>query len=143
MEILPSAVLFCCTMNAIRSPMAEGLMKRYHGARVYIDSVGVAAGPVDPLMVDVMREIGIDMAHHQPKPFGTLTDDSFDMVIALSDEARRCGERLTRYRHCDLRLWKVTDPSLAEGSRAVRIAAYRHLREELRDKILDLFPPPI
>ena len=142
MEVLPSAVLFCCTMNAIRSPIAEGLMKRYHGARVYIDSVGITAGAADPLVTEVMREIGIDMSRHQPKPFGTLTDDSFDMVIALSEEARRGAERLTRYRHCDLRLWKVSDPSLAEGSRAARITAYRHLREELRDKILDLFPPP-
>jgi protein-tyrosine-phosphatase len=141
MEVLPSAVLFCCTMNAIRSPMAEGLMKRYHGARVYIDSVGVTAGTADPLMTEVMREIGIDMSRHQPKPFATLTDDSFDVVIALSDDARVSAERLTRYRHCDLRLWKVTDPSLREGTREARIAAYRQVREELRDKILDLFPP--
>src|ERR1044072_5529841 len=94
-EILPSAVLFCCNMNAIRSPMAEGLMKRYHGARVYIDSAGITAAAVDPVMVEVMKEIGIDMSRHQPKPFSTLTDDSFDMVIALSDEARAQAERLT------------------------------------------------
>src|SRR2546430_16344696 len=114
MEILPSAVLFCCTMNVIRSPIAEGLMKRSHGSRVYIDSVGVTTGAADPLVAEVMKEIGVDMSRHQPKPFSTLTDDSFDIVIALSDEARARAEQLTRYRHCKLRLWKGSDPSLIE-----------------------------
>jgi protein-tyrosine phosphatase len=142
MEVLPSAVLFCCTMNSIRSPMAEGLMKRYHGARVYIDSVGIRTGETDPLMIAVMKEIGVDMARHHPKTFATLADESFDTVICLSDEARARAEQFARYRHCELRFWKVSDPSLAEGNREARMAAYRELREQLRDKILDLYPLP-
>jgi protein-tyrosine-phosphatase len=142
MQVLPSAVLFCCTMNALRSPMAEGLMKRYHGDRVFIDSAGLTTGAPDPLMRVVMREIGVDMARHRPKTFSGLIDDSFDMVIALSGEAWAQAEAFARYRHCDLRLWNVPDPSLAEGTRDARLAAYRHLRDELRDRILDFFPPP-
>jgi protein-tyrosine-phosphatase len=139
-NILPSSILFCCTMNEIRSPMAEGIMKRFHGARVFVDSVGVRQGGVDPLMVEVMAEIGVDMSRHRPKIFDALTDDSFDMAIALSPEAKLSAEDLTRYMHCDVRLWNISDPSLSEGTRDARLAAYRQTRDQLQQKILDLFP---
>ena len=88
MLVLPSSVLFCCTMNEIRSPMAEGIMKRFHGTQVFVDSAGLRQGRLDPLMVEVMGEIGIDMSRHKPKIFASLADDSFDMAIALSPEAQ-------------------------------------------------------
>ena len=58
---LPSAVLFACTMNSVRSPMAEGILKFLHGNNIYIDSTGVRASEVDGFAVAVMDEIGIDM----------------------------------------------------------------------------------
>lgn len=130
--ILPSSVLFCCTMNEIRSAMAEGIMKRFHGGTVFVDSAGVRQGGHDPLMVEVMSEIGVDMSRHKPKVFGSLTDDSFDVAIALSPQARAAADELTRYRHCDVRLWNVTDPSLGEGSRDARLAAYRQTRDDIQ-----------
>ena len=139
MQILPSAVLFCCSMNEIRSAMAEGIMKQFHGWQVFVDSVGVRQGGLDPLMVEVMREIGVDMARHRPKTFDNLTDDSFDMAIALSSEAQVSAAELTRYVHCELRLWNITDPSLSEGSRDARLAAYRQARDQIQQRILDLF----
>jgi protein-tyrosine-phosphatase len=72
-----SSVLFACTYNAIRSPMAEALMKHYHGHRIYVDSVGVREGDLDPFMVAVMDEIGIDMSRHRCKTFDDLEDTSF------------------------------------------------------------------
>ena len=140
MQILPSAVLFCCSMNEIRSAMAEGIMKRFHGGQVFVDSVGARKGDLDPLMVEVMREIGVDMARHRPKIFDNLTDDSFDMPIALSSEAQVYAAELTRYVHCELCLWNITDPSLSEGSRDARLAAYRQTRDQIQQRILDLFP---
>jgi len=140
--ILPSSVLFCCTMNEIRSPMAEGIMKRFHGTQVFVDSVGVRQGSLDPLMVEVMAEIGVDMKRHRPKTFANLADDSFDVAIALSTEAQAAAAGLTRYMHCDLRLWSITDPSLSEGTREARLAAYRDTRDQLQQKVLDLFPRP-
>jgi protein-tyrosine-phosphatase len=86
--ILPSSVLFCCTMNEIRSPMAEGIMKRFHGTQVFVDSAGVRQGGLDPLMVEVMAEIGVDMTRHKPKVFDNLTDDSFDMARSQSRRRR-------------------------------------------------------
>ena len=138
--ILPSSVLFCCTMNEIRSPMAEGIMKRFHGGRVFVDSAGLREGELDALMVEAMAEIGVDMLRHNPKTFGGLTDQSFDLMVALSPESHAAAAELTRYMHCELRLWHIHDPSLIEGSRAARLAAYRATRDQLQQKILDLFP---
>ena len=61
----PSAVLFACNMNVVRSPMAEALLKRRLGTRVYVDSCGARHGELDPFVVEVMAEIGIDMNKHQ------------------------------------------------------------------------------
>jgi protein-tyrosine phosphatase len=138
--ILPSSVLFCCTMNEIRSPMAEGIMKRFHGMQVFVDSAGARQGGLDPLMVEVMAEIGVDMTRHKPKIFDNLTDDSFDMAIAMSPEAKAAADEMTRYMSCDVRLWNIADPSLTEGSRDARLAAYRATRDQLQHKILDMFP---
>ncbi len=137
--ILPGSVLFCCTMNEIRSPMAEGMMKRFHGTHVFVDSAGMRQGSLDTLMVEVMGEIGVDMARHKPKTFDNL-DNSFDMAIALSPQAAEEVKEKMRYANCDIRLWNITDPSLMEGTRDARLAAYRATRDQIQHKILDLFP---
>ncbi len=140
MQVLPSAVLFCCNLNQVRSPMAEGILKRFHGARIFVDSAGVYEGGLDPFMVEVMREIGVDMSRHRPKTMTNLDAESFELVIALSRPAREKAESLTRYTHCDLRTWEIADPTQVEGARAARLAAYRQVRDQLQQKILDLFP---
>jgi protein-tyrosine phosphatase len=143
MTVLPSSVLFCCTMNEIRSPMAEGIMKRFHGTRVFVDSAGIHQGQLDPFMVEVMGEIGVDMSRHKPKLFDNLEDDSFDMIIALSPHAQHRAVELTRYINCEARFWKIFDPSLVEGSRDTKLTAYRQVRDQIQHKILDLFPRPM
>jgi protein-tyrosine-phosphatase len=140
MHVLPSAVLFCCNLNEVRSPMAEGILKRFHGARVFVDSAGIQQGARDPFMVEVMREIGVDMSRHQPKTLDTLDLDSFEQVIALSPYARDMAEKRTRYTHCEVRTWDIPDPTRTEGARETRLAAYRDVRDLLQQKILDLFP---
>ena len=140
MQVLPSAILFCCNLNEVRSPMAEGIMKRFHGNRVFVDSAGVREGGQDPFMIEVMREIGVDMSRHRPKTIANLDADSFELVVALSPQARERAEEVTRYMHCEVRGWDIADPTRVEGSRAVRLAAYRQVRDELQRKILELFP---
>lgn len=142
MQILPAAVLFCCNLNEVRSPMAEGIMKRFHGNRVFVDSAGIMAGGLDPFMVEIMAEIGVDMARHKPKTLDAVDTDSFEMVIALSPTARDKAQDLIRYMHCDLRAWDIPDPTQAEGNRAARLTAYRQVRDLIQQKILDLFPLP-
>ena len=140
---LPGAVLFVCNHNAIRSPMAEGLLKALLGHRVFVDSVGVLpTDQADPFMVTVMDELGIDMGRHRPKSFDDLeaASESFDLVVTLTPAAQHRALELTRFASIDVEYWVSFDPSSIEGSREVRLDAYRQVRDLLRDRILERFP---
>ena len=139
MARLPASVLFACTYNAIRSPIAEGLMKYLLGHRVYVDSVGVRAQSVDPFAVAVMDEIGIDISGHSAKIFDGLEDTSFDLIISLSPEAQHRAVEMTRTSAAELEFWNTFEPSLVEGSREMRLAAYREVREKLFARLKDRF----
>lgn len=136
----PSAVLFACTMNSIRSPMAEAIMKHFHGRDVFVDSVGVRTRDLEGFAVEVMAEIGIDISHHKPKTFDDMEDSSFDLVISLSPEAQHKAVDLTRYMACEVEFWHTFDPSVVEGSREMRLEAYRQVRDELVRRIKERFP---
>lgn len=139
---LPSAVLFACTQNAVRSPMAEGYLKHLHGTRIYVDSVGLRGGhEVDPFAIEVMREIGIDLMRHRHKAFDTLADTSFDVVVTLSPEAHHRALEMTRVMACEVEYWPTFDPTIVEGAREVRLAAYRDVRDGLIRRIQERFPP--
>jgi protein-tyrosine phosphatase len=140
MACFPSAVLFACTMNAIRSPIASGLMKMMHGTRVYVTSVGVHEGVQDGFAIKVMEEIGVDISSHVPRTFDDLEDDSFDVIVSLSPEAQHKAVEMTRHMSCDVLFWNTFDPSLATGSWEERADAYRRIRDELEEKIYDAFP---
>ncbi len=140
MLALPGSVLFACTMNAIRSPMAEAFLKFLHGRHVYVDSVGVRAGELDPFAVVVMDEIGIDLGRHRPKSFDQLEDGYFDLVISLSPEAQHRAVELTRGNATELEFWHMPDPSLVDSSRDQRLQAYRQLRDLLIARIHERFP---
>jgi protein-tyrosine-phosphatase len=139
---LPGSVLFACTHNAIRSPAAAALMHFLHGRRVYINSVGLRAQPVDPFAVAALDEIGIDISNHKPKTFEELEDDFFDLVISLSPEAQHRAVEMTRSSSCELEFWPTLDPSLITGNRETRLDAYRTLRDELLARIQARFPRP-
>ncbi|HEX9768400.1 MAG TPA: arsenate reductase ArsC [Kiloniellales bacterium] len=147
MEDLPRAVLFSCTLNSVRSPMAEGILKHLLGHKVYVDSVGVRGCEIDPFAVAVMEEIGIDLSRHRSKSFDDLADTSYDLIISLSPEAQHKAVELTRTMACEVEFWPIMDPTWVEGSREARLAAYRQVRDELRRRIearfaLDLKPVP-
>jgi protein-tyrosine-phosphatase len=138
--LAPGSVLFACTLNAVRSPMAEALMKHFHGKRIYCDSVGVRTEDIDPLAVEVMGEIGLDLKRHMGKSFEELSDLSYDLVITLSPEAQHRAMELTRHMACDVEYWRTFDPSAVEGNRETRLDAYRQVRDELKRRILKRFP---
>jgi protein-tyrosine-phosphatase len=140
MARLPSSVLFACTFNSIRSPMAEALLKHLHGRRIYVDSVGVREGAVDPFAVVVMDEIGIDISRHRAKSFDELEDTSYDLVVSLSPEAQHRAVELTRTMACDVEFWPMFDPTAVEGSREEMLNGYRIVRDMLRRRILERFP---
>lgn len=139
---LPGAVLFACTHNALRSPMAAGILRRYHGHRVWVDSVGVRPRATDDFMIAVMDEIGVDLSGHRARAFEDLEDENFDLIISLSPEAQHKAVDMTRTMACEVEFWNTFDPSLIEGSREVRLDAYREVRDQLERRLLERFPVP-
>jgi protein-tyrosine-phosphatase len=144
MARLPSSVLFACSFNSIRSPMAAALLRRLHPRHIYVDSVGVREAPLDPFAVAVMGEWGLDIAGHVPKTFDALEDTSFDLVVSLSPEAQHRAVELTRTMACEVEFWPMFDPTAVEGNREEMLAAYRLLRDHLQKRIRERFPaaPP-
>ena len=142
MDDLPSAVLFACSMNSVRSPMAEGILKFLHGTRIYVDSVGVRSLDVDGFAVSVMDEIGIDISGHQAKTFDDLEDTYFDLIVPLSPEAQHRAVEMTRVMAVDIEFWNTFDPSVIDpDNREQRLAAYRQVRDQLLARITEMFPP--
>lgn len=142
MARLPSSVLFACSLNSIRSPMAAGLMRHLHGRRIWVDSVGVREAALDPFAVRVMDEIGIDISRHQPKTFDELEDTSYDVVVSLSPEAQHRAVELTRTMACEVEFWPIFDATVVEGSREEMLSAYRMVRDHLKKRIIERFPLP-
>ncbi|MBL4740349.1 MAG: hypothetical protein JKY12_05110 [Sneathiella sp.] len=142
----PSSVLFACTHNSIRSPMAEIIMKSLYGHKIYVDSAGILATDVDGFAIEVLDEIGLEGEKHASKNFEDLEDDSFDLIIALSPEARKRAEEMTKTTACDVEYWVTVDPSQVEGNREMRLNEYRHVRDDLYQKIKTRFataPAPL
>ena len=102
--------------------------------------MGVRAGEVDPFAVEVMDELGINLSRHRSKSFDDLEDTSYDLIISLSPEAQHKAVDMTRTMACDVEFWHTLDPSIIEGSREVRLDAYRQVRDQLKRKIEARFP---
>jgi protein-tyrosine-phosphatase len=143
----PCAVLFACNSNRVRSPMAEALLKRLVGDRIFVDSCGLrspepeAGHEGDLLARAVMNEIGCDLADHAPKAFADLQDGSFDLVISLTPEAQTAAEALAATRSVELEYWPTVDPTLTDGSREMQLGAYRDVRDALAARIAARFGP--
>ncbi len=135
-----TSVLFACSYNAVRSPMAEALLKRHFGKRIYVDSVGVRHGEADPFMIAVMAELEIDRTRHRTKTFDELEDTSFDLVISLSPEAHHRAIEMVRTMACEVEYWQTFDPTILEGSRDARLDGYRQIRDGLAVRIGRRFP---
>jgi protein-tyrosine-phosphatase len=141
----PLAVLFACGLNSVRSPIAAGLFAQIFGRAIYVSSVGVRKGELDPFAVAVMAEIGIDISRHKPITFEELEEWeglNFDLIVTLSPEAHHRAMELTRTSAVDVEYWPTEDPSAVEGNRAQRIDAYREVREQLLARIQERFAKP-
>jgi protein-tyrosine-phosphatase len=132
---LPSAVLFACTQNAIRSVMAAAIMKHFYGHKVYVASCGLKPGQADPFVTAVMDEMGIETAKHRPQGFDDLEDSSFDIVISLSPEAHHRALEMTRTMAIEAEYWPTMDPSVTSGSREQILDSYRDVRDQLVQKL--------
>ena len=131
----PQSVLFACSMNAVRSPMAEALAKQLFGRDIYFASAGVRAGELDGFAISAMDELGIDVSKHRPHTFEDLEDSSFDVIISLSPEAHHRALEFTRTMAVEVIYWPTIDPTAVQGTRENMLDAYRGVRDGLQKKI--------
>ena len=146
---LPQSVLFCCDHNAVRSPMAEGIMKQFYGTGTYVQSVGVRNDmEIDGFSITVCEEIGVELSRHRSRSFDEMEqwgDDlsSFDLVVALSPASQRRALELTRFFHLDVEYWPILDPTGLGETRDDKLAAYRQTRDQIIGKLKERWGEPV
>ena len=142
MSRLPASVLYVCSMNKVRSPMAAAVTRRLYGDALPAQSSGLRASEdVDAMASAVMQEIGVDLSGHRPRPMDDIDARAFSVMVALSADAWEAVRPLAKL-GVEVEFWPVSDPTLEEGSRDQRLEAYRHTRQELESRITERFGPP-
>jgi arsenate reductase len=122
-----------CTHNSARSQMAEGLLRALAGARFEVHSAGTEATVVRPLAIRAMEEIGVDISGQESKTLERYLGEPFDYVITVCDDA---NEACPFFPGAKNRLhWSFGDPSRAGGSEEDRLALFRRVRDEIRERI--------
>ena len=129
----PKYVLILCTGNSARSQMAEGLLRQQGGNQFEVFSAGMEPSRVNPLAIEAMREIGIDISDHLSKSVDEFIGQEFDYVITVCDKAK---ESCPIFPGKAQRIhWSIDDPAAAEGDEAIRLAIFRRLRDEIRERL--------
>lgn len=126
-------VLFLCTGNSCRSQMAEGLLRHFAGDRFDVASAGTHPSILHPNAVAVMREIGIDISHHQSKGMALLVGQHFDYVITVCDRAKESCPLFPDA--LSLHHWPLDDPASAQGSPEERTVVFRRVRDDIAARI--------
>lgn len=149
MSEIPSSVLFCCDHNAVRSPMAEGMMKQFYGQAAYVQSAGVKNDmEIDGFSIAVCQELGIELSRHRSRSFEEMQqwgDDlsQFDLIVALSPASQRQALELTRYHHLTVEYWPILDPTGLGETRDAKLESYRQARDQIKTKMIERFGPPV
>ena len=142
MTELPQSILFCCDHNAVRSPMAEGIMKKLYGTGTYVQSAGVKNDlEIDGFCIAVCQEIDVELSRHRSRSFDEMEqwgDDisSYDLVIALSPASQRRALELTRFFHLDVEYWPIMDPTGLGESRQAKLESYRQTRDQILERLI-------
>ena len=144
----PTSVLFACDHNAVRSPMAEGIMKKYYGTRIFVQSVGVKHDlEVDGFSVSVAAEIDVPLDKHRVRSFDDMEEwgddiDGYDLVIALSPASQRRALEYTRVHALEVEYWPIFDPTGLGETREDKLRVYRQMRDQVSQRIINRFGPP-
>lgn len=118
-------VLFVCVHNAGRSQMAAGFLAKLGEGRVHVRTAGSApAGEINPVAVDAMREVGIDLAQEFPKPLSEEVVRAADVVITMG-----CGDACPIYPGKRYEDWELDDPAGQD------LETVREIREEIRRRV--------
>lgn len=146
---LPHSILFCCDYNSIRSPMAEGMMKKLYGTGCYVQSAGVKSDrDVDGFAIAVCEEVGIELSRHRARDFEQMQqwgDDlgSFDLIVALSPASQRHALEQTRSHALEVEYWQIMDPAGLGEARDAKLDAYRQTRDQIMNQMIARFGPAI
>lgn len=126
-------VLILCTGNSARSQMAEGLLRHDAGDKFKVESAGIVSSFVRPQAIEAMSEIGIDISSHRSKSVDEFVGQEFDFIITVCDNAKEScpvfpgnAERIH---------WSFDDPAEASGSEEEKLAVFRRVRDEIREKL--------
>lgn len=124
-------VLFICQLNSVRSPMAEGLLRKRLGTKANVKSCGLTPDDPNDFMLSIMNEVGIDMSGHEPLSLDDVKDETFDRIIAFTAGAKAGAEAVLDVNHPEIELWAVPNPG--EGSLDVRALMnnYRAIRSNI------------
>jgi len=127
------SVLFVCTHNAVRSQMAEASLNNVYGDRFSAFSAGSDPTQIDPLVISVLSEIGIDASNHCSKGLNVFKDSKLDYVVTVCDKAQ---EACPYFPGGNLRIHKsFSDPSKFQGCHEDVINEYRRVRDEIKNWI--------
>ena len=131
-------VLFICVRNSSRSQMAEAFLKKLAGDRLEVESAGLEPGKLNPLAVEVMKEIGIDISQNKTKSVFDFYKQGkdYDYLITVCDESQtqKCpvfpGTAAARRIH-----WSFDDPSSFQGAGDKKLAKTRLVRDAIKHRI--------
>jgi arsenate reductase len=128
-------ILFLCVANSARSQMAEGLARAMAPDGVQVWSAGSQPATLNPLAVQALAEIGIDISAHFSKPIDSIDAARIDTVVTL------CAEEVCPAFPGEVeRLhWPHEDPAAATGDDAARLEAFRRVRDRIRARLAELF----
>ncbi|HET9854759.1 MAG TPA: arsenate reductase ArsC [Methylomirabilota bacterium] len=128
-------VLFLCTHNSARSQMAEGFLRAMAGDRFEAGSAGTEKTSVNPLAIRAMAELGVDLSGHTSKVYEDVASEGWDFLITVCDDA---NERCPWVPGSVKRLhWSFADPSRATGTEEERLAVFRRVRDQIRERLTD------
>jgi arsenate reductase (thioredoxin) len=130
---MKSKVLFLCTGNSCRSQMAEGFLRGLAGDKFEAHSAGTKPSVVNPMAIEAMREVGIDISGNRSKNVTDYVGTHFQYVITVCDNTKE---------HCPIfpgpsirEHWPFDDPADATGSREEKLAVFRRVRDEIAEKV--------
>jgi len=144
----PTSVLFCCDHNAVRSPMAEGIMKKLHGTQIFVQSAGVKNDlEIDGFCISVCKEIGVELTRHRVRSFSDMEEwgddiSGYDLIVAMSPAAQRQALEYTRHYALDVEYWPIMDPTGLGETRDAKMVSYRDARDQILARIEARFDRP-
>jgi arsenate reductase len=134
---MKKSVLFLCTHNSARSQMAEGLLRSLYGYKYEVFSAGTDPRVVNPISVEVMKEIGIDISNHYSKNVKDFFGEDFEYVITVCGSSEKSCPFFPGGKeqiHKDFE-----DPASFSGSEEETLSKFREIRDKLKDWITELF----